>query len=127
MAPLTRMCAAHPGNIPHALHVEYYRHRGLVGQFDCLQRHADIAHGPEHCCLRPRSGHESTSVGPGRDVFARINDVFNHRDSNVSVLGLNAFASPDRSLNGANAVGEHFCGYGAPRGIWIRLVIRGCR
>jgi len=27
MAPLTRMCAAHPGNIPHALNVEYYRQR----------------------------------------------------------------------------------------------------
>jgi iron complex outermembrane recepter protein len=56
----------------------------------------------------------------GWDVFARINNMFNRGYSNVGVLGLDAFTSPDRSLDGANAVGEQFRGCGAPRGIWIR-------
>jgi iron complex outermembrane receptor protein len=55
----------------------------------------------------------------GWDVFARINNVFNREYSNVGVLGLNAFTGPDRSFDGANALGEQFRGYGAPRGVWI--------
>ena len=31
MAPLTRMRAAQPGNVPHALNVEYYRQRASKG------------------------------------------------------------------------------------------------
>jgi iron complex outermembrane receptor protein len=61
----------------------------------------------------------------GWDVFARINNVFNREYGNVGVLGLNAFTGPDRTFDGANALGEQFRGYGAPRGIWTsRRLIR---
>ena len=55
----------------------------------------------------------------GWDVFARVNNLFNREYANIGVLGLNAFAGPGSSFDGANAVGEQFRGYGAPRGIWI--------
>ena len=55
----------------------------------------------------------------GWDIYARVNNLFNREYANVGVLGLNAFAGPGNSFDGANPVGEQFRGYGAPRGIWI--------
>ena len=59
------------------------------------------------------------TIRKGWDVFARVNNLFNREYANLGVLGLNAFAGPGNSFDGANPVGEQFRGYGAPRGIWI--------
>ena len=59
------------------------------------------------------------TVRKGWEVFARVNNLFNHEYANIGVLGLNAFTGPGRSFDGANPVGEQFRGYGAPRAIWI--------
>ena len=55
----------------------------------------------------------------GWEVFARVDNLFDRKYANVGVLGLNAFAGPGNSFDGANPVGEQFRGYGAPRGVWI--------
>jgi iron complex outermembrane receptor protein len=59
------------------------------------------------------------TIRKGWDVFARVNNVFNREYANIGVLGLNAFTGPGNSFDAANAVGEQFRGYGAPRGMWI--------
>lgn len=59
------------------------------------------------------------TVKRGWDFFARINNLFNREYANFGVLGLNAFNGPGNSFDPANAAGEQFRGYGAPRGIWI--------
>lgn len=58
-------------------------------------------------------------VRKGWDVFARVNNLFDRQYANFGLLGLNAFTGPDRSFDAANAVGEQFRGFGAPRTIWI--------
>ncbi|WP_245844669.1 TonB-dependent receptor [Noviherbaspirillum humi] len=55
----------------------------------------------------------------GWDVFARINNVFDREYASFGLLGLNAFTGQGRSFDLANAAGEQFRGYGAPRAIWI--------
>ncbi len=59
------------------------------------------------------------TIRKGWDVFARVNNLFNREYANIGVLGVNAFTGVGNSFNGANAVGEQFRGYGAPRGLWI--------
>lgn len=55
------------------------------------------------------------------EFFARVNNLFDRQYANFGILGRNAFVGPNQSFDNANAVGEQFRGYGAPRGAWAGL------
>jgi iron complex outermembrane receptor protein len=55
------------------------------------------------------------------ELFARIDNLFDRRYSNFSILGRNVFANAQRSFDPANALAEPFRGIGAPRGAWVGL------
>ena len=63
------------------------------------------------------------------EIFGSINNLFNRQYASFGILDRNAFSGPSRSFNGsfngsfdnANAAGEQFRGYGAPRGAWVGL------
>jgi iron complex outermembrane recepter protein len=67
------------------------------------------------------------------EIFGSINNLFNRQYASFGILDRNAFTGPNssfnrsfnRSFNGsvdsANAAGEQFRGYGAPRGAWVGL------
>ena len=55
------------------------------------------------------------------ELFANINNLFNQQYASFGILDRNAFTGPNRSFDNANAVGEQFRGYGAPRGVWVGL------
>ena len=55
------------------------------------------------------------------EVFARVNNLFDREYANFGILGRNAFSGPNQTFDNANAVGEQFRGYGAPRGVWVGL------
>ncbi len=58
------------------------------------------------------------------EIFANINNLLDRQYSNFGILDRNAFTGPDRSFDNANATGEQFRGYGAPRGVWAGLRLR---
>jgi iron complex outermembrane recepter protein len=55
------------------------------------------------------------------ELFGSINNLLNRQYASFGILDRNAFTGPNRSFDNANAVGEQFRGYGAPRGVWIGL------
>jgi outer membrane receptor protein involved in Fe transport len=57
----------------------------------------------------------------GWELFARVDNLLNREYANFGLLGRNVFTGPGHSFDGENALGEHFRGYGAPRGLWLGL------
>jgi iron complex outermembrane recepter protein len=55
------------------------------------------------------------------EIFGSINNLFDRQYASFGILDRNAFTGPNRSFDNANAVGEQFRGYGAPRGLWVGL------
>jgi iron complex outermembrane recepter protein len=55
------------------------------------------------------------------EIFGSINNLFNRQYASFGILDRNAFNGPNRSFDNANAAGEQFRGYGAPRGVWVGL------
>jgi iron complex outermembrane recepter protein len=55
------------------------------------------------------------------EFFGSINNLFDRQYASFGILDRNAFAGPNRTFDNANAVGEQFRGYGAPRGVWAGL------
>ena len=53
------------------------------------------------------------------ELFGRVDNVFDRKYANFGILGENAFATPTKTFDPANAVAEPFLGLGAPRGLWI--------
>jgi len=53
------------------------------------------------------------------ELFARVDNVFNHYYANFGILGFNVFPNPGRTFDPANGVAESFLGLGAPRGAWV--------
>jgi outer membrane receptor protein involved in Fe transport len=51
------------------------------------------------------------------ELFARVDNLLGRSYASLGVLGMNAFATPDRSFDGAHPVGEPFRGLGTPRTI----------
>jgi outer membrane receptor protein involved in Fe transport len=51
------------------------------------------------------------------EFFARVDNLFDRHYASLGVLGMNAFATPDRSFDGEHPVGEQFRGLGTPRTI----------
>jgi iron complex outermembrane recepter protein len=49
------------------------------------------------------------------ELFARIDNLLNRSYASLGVLGMNAFATPGRTFDGAHPVGEQFRGLGTPR------------
>ncbi|MGI4848814.1 MAG: TonB-dependent receptor [Janthinobacterium lividum] len=58
-------------------------------------------------------------LGTGWELIGRIDNLFDRRYANFGVLGLNAFSGSNHVFDGANAIGEQFRGYGAPRALWL--------
>jgi iron complex outermembrane recepter protein len=55
------------------------------------------------------------------EIFGSINNLFDSQYPSFGILDRNAFPGPNRTFDNANAVGEQFRGYGAPRGVWVGL------
>ena len=59
-----------------------------------------------------------------RQLFARVDNLFNRRFANFAILGDNVFTGPAQRFDAANPRAEQFRGYGAPRGAEIGMEYR---
>lgn len=63
-------------------------------------------------------------LAKGLELFGRVNNLFDRVYANFGLLGRNVFTGSGNSFDNANAAGEQFRGYGAPRGVWLGLRYR---